>query len=78
MNKGTAVTLTIHAAAPAGFNCLVIQKGAGQVTIAASGGNVRNGNTHTKLANQYSEASLFVESNAGTAPEVYLAGDTTT
>lgn len=77
LNNASAITLTIHSAAPAGFNCLIIQKGAGQVTVAAGGtGNVRNYDGHTKLAGQYAMGSIFVESNAGSAPEVYLGGNT--
>jgi hypothetical protein len=77
LNNASAITLTIHAAAPAGFSCMIVQKGAGQVTIAAGGtGNVRNQSSHTKLAGQYAMGTIFVESNAGTAPEVYLGGDT--
>jgi hypothetical protein len=77
LNNASAIALTAHSAAPAGFNCLIVQKGAGQVTVAAGGtGNIRNYNGHTKLAGQYATGSLFVESNAGTAPEVYFAGNT--
>lgn len=77
LNNASAITLTIHQAAPAGFNCLIIQLGAGQVTVAAGGtGNVRNYDSHTKLAGQYAMGSIFVVSNAGTAPEIYLAGNT--
>jgi predicted secreted protein len=76
LSNASAITLTVHAAAPAGWNCLLIQLGAGQVTIAASGGNVRNRLTHTKIAGQYGMVSCFVVSNAGTAPELYIAGDT--
>ena len=76
MNKGTACTLTVHAAAPVGFNVTVIQIGAGQVTIAASGGNVRNAYSHTKIVGQYGFVGAIVVSNAGTAPEVYISGTT--
>jgi hypothetical protein len=77
MNKATAITLTIHAAAVQGFSCAILQKGAGQVTIAAAGtGAIRNRSSQTKLAGQYAMASVYVESNAGTAPQVYLGGDT--
>lgn len=79
LDNAGAITLTIHEDAAAGFSCLIIQKGAGQVTVAAGGtGNVRNRSSHTKLAGQYAMGSIFVVSNAGTAPEVYLAGDTGT
>lgn len=77
LNNASAITLTVHSSAPAGFNCLIIQKGAGQVTVAAGGtGNVRNADGHTKLKGQYAMGSIFVESNAGTAPEVYFGGNT--
>jgi hypothetical protein len=77
MNKATGVTVTVHQGAAADFNCLVIQKGAGQVTFAAGGtGAIRNRSSHTKIAGQYGMASVYVESNAGTAPQVYIAGDT--
>jgi predicted secreted protein len=79
LSNGSAITITVHQAATAGFNCMIIQLGAGQVTVAAGGtGAVRNRSSHTKLAGQYAMGSLFVVSNAGTAPQVYLAGDTGT
>lgn len=72
-----AITVTIHQGAAAGFNCLVVQKGAGQVSFAAGGtGAIRNRQSHTKIAGQYGAATIYVDSNAGTAPQVYLAGDT--
>lgn len=77
LTNGSAITFTVHAAAPAGFVCTIIQGGAGQVTVAAGGtGNVRNFNGHTKLAGQYAMGTVFVRSNAGTAPEVYFQGQT--
>lgn len=77
LSNAGSITLTVHQAAAAGFNCLIIQLGAGQVTVAAGGtGNVRNRSGHTKLAGQYAAGSIFIVSNSGTAPEVYLAGDT--
>jgi len=79
LNNGSAITLTVHQGAAAGFNCLIVQLGAGQVTISGGGsGNVRNYDSHIKLAGQYAMGSIFVVSNAGTAPEVYLAGNTGT
>jgi hypothetical protein len=79
LSNAGAITLTIHEDAPVGFNCLIIQLGAGQVTVAAGGtGNVRNYDGHTKLAGQYAMGSILVVSNAGTAPEVYLSGNTGT
>lgn len=77
LNNGSAITLTVHASAPVGFHCTIIQKGVGQVTVAAGGsGNVRNFNGHSQLAGQYAIGSIIVESNAGSAPEVYFNGVT--
>jgi hypothetical protein len=77
MNNAAANTLTVHSTAEAGFNALIIQKGAGQTTVAAGGtGAILNFSSHTKLAGQKAVASIFVESNAGTAPQAYFAGDT--
>ena len=77
LNNGSAITITVGSALPAGWHCQIVQMGAGQVTVAAGGtGNLRNRSSHTKLAGQYGMATLFIESNAGTAPEVILAGDT--
>lgn len=77
LSNAGAITLTLHEDAAAGFSCLIIQLGAGQVTVAAGGtGHIRNFDSHTKLAGQYAMGTLLVVSNAGTAPEVYLAGNT--
>jgi hypothetical protein len=76
MSKGSALTLTVHATAPAGWNCLWEQDGAGQLSIAASGGTIHNASGQTKARTQYSAGSLLVLSNAGTAPVVLLLGDT--
>ena len=62
----------------AGFNCLIVQIGAGEVTIdgSASGVTVNNRNSHTKTANQWAimtllcidataDANVFVSSGDG-------------
>jgi len=77
LNNASPITVTVHDTAAAGFNLLVIQKGAGQVTIAAGGtGTVLNASGDTKTSGQYAMATVFVEANAGTAPQVYLGRDT--
>lgn len=77
LNNAGPVTLTVHQAATVGFSCLLYQKGAGQVTVAAGGtGSVLNRQSHTKIAGQHGVASVWVESNAGTAPQVVFGGDT--
>ncbi len=66
MNKATAVTVTLPNALPAGFNCVVVQEGAGQVTFAAaSGATKQSPSGNAKSAAQYGSVSLLVKANAG-------------
>jgi hypothetical protein len=77
LNNASSITLTVGSALPAGFNCLIIQLGAGQVTVVAGGtGNIRNFDSQYALAGQYAMGSIFIISNAGTAPEVLFGGRT--
>tara|TARA_Y100000590_G_C15694331_1_gene1004571 strand:- start:1221 stop:2294 length:1074 start_codon:yes stop_codon:yes gene_type:complete len=77
MNKSTAVTVTIPDDLGEGFNCLIVQKHDGQVTIQAAGGSsvdIINRSNHTKTHSKYAVVSLV---NIG--GEVYiLSGDTGT
>lgn len=78
-NAASGVTFTVPSDAPTGWECGIIQQGAGQVTIAVGGtGTLFCRATHTKTAGQYAIAYVVVISNAGTAPQVYLGGDTGT
>ena len=71
-NNGSAVTVTVPASLGAGFTCSVVQKGAGQVTFAASSTTINNRQSHTKIAGQHGVATLV-----STAADVFvLAGDT--
>lgn len=72
----TAVTATIANSVGADWCFCWYQKGAGQVTFSVTGGALRNGHSHTKSYGQYAAGTITCESNAGSAPEVYLAGDT--
>ncbi len=77
INSSSAVTLTIDAGLGAGFNCLVVQKGTGQVTIgAASGVSVVNRSSETKTANRYAVVSIINIGNDGTNDIYILSGDT--
>lgn len=78
LTNAAAITLTLPNSLPAGFCCSIAQGGAGQVTFsAASGATLRNRQAHTKLAGQWSMASLVVRGNSGgSAAEYVLAGDT--
>lgn len=78
LGNAAAITLTLPNSLAVGFNCLIRQTGAGQVTVTpASGATRRNRQSHTKLAGQWSEAALSVRTNAGgTAAEYVFSGDT--
>lgn len=68
MNKSTAVTVTLPNSFAAGFNCVVVQEGAGQVTFtAASGATKQSPNGAAKTIAQYGSVSLFVKANSGGA-----------
>lgn len=76
--NAAAIGVTLPNDAAIGFQCAVVQGGAGQITFTAeSGGALRNRQSHTKTAAIYGTVSLFVVTNAGgTAAEWLLAGDT--
>jgi hypothetical protein len=58
-NNASAITLTVPSGLPVGFNCLVLQKGAGQVTFTTSATTINNRQSLTKTAGQYAVASLI-------------------
>ncbi len=51
-----AITITIPSGLPAGFNCTIVQMGAGQVTFA---GTYLNRGNFTKTASQYAIVSIL-------------------
>jgi len=53
-----ACTVTVPTGLPAGFNCILIQEGAGQITLAASGTTINNPDSYTKSAKQYAPITL--------------------
>jgi hypothetical protein len=75
-NSATAVTFTLPATLPAGWECSILQLGVGQVTVAVTGGALNARGGHTKLFGQYSSGYLMVYANAGSAPQVAFSGDT--
>lgn len=77
-NNASAITVTLPSSLAQGFNCLVVQKGAGQVTFSPAAGATRNHRqSHTKTAGQWGVCSLYVDSNSGGSAAVYvLGGDT--
>jgi hypothetical protein len=76
--SGSNVTLSLPNSLPVGFNCIVTQAGAGQITFSnATGAILRNRQGHAKTAAQWAVASLYVRSNGnGSQAEYVLAGDT--
>lgn len=77
MSVASANTFTVPSTAPVGWECAVLQIGAGQTTIAVGGtGALRHPDSHTKISKQYGMVYLKVYANAGTAPQVALTGDT--
>lgn len=76
-SNASAVTLTLPNNLYAGFQCRIIQYGAGQVTCSpASGATRRNRSSFTKTAGQYALCALEVISNSGgTAAEYLMSGD---
>ena len=73
LNNANAITLTIAASLGDGFNCLIVQKGSGQVTLsAATGVTIANRSSETKTAGQYATVSVI---NIGSDTYI-LSGDT--
>lgn len=72
LNNASAITLTIPIDLGLGFSCMVIQKGAGQVTFTPSSTVLRNRQSHTKTAGQWAMCSLV----AHAANDLTLGGDT--
>lgn len=67
--SGSAITLTLPSGLGVGFNCSVIQYGAGQITFS---GTFYNQSSHTKTAGQYAVTGLI----SCVADSFVLAGDT--
>ena len=56
-SSGSATTLTVPTGLPAGFNCMIVQAGSGQVTLSASSTTLNNRNG-LKTAAQYAMMTL--------------------
>jgi hypothetical protein len=78
VTASTAVNINLPNNLSVGFNIIVVQKGAGQITFVTNSGAVlRHPDNHTKTAKQYSSATLYVTSNTtGTNAEYILSGGT--
>ena len=56
-SSSSAVTITVPASLPSGFNCMIIQNGSGQVSLSASSTTLNNRNG-SKTAGQYAILTL--------------------
>lgn len=72
LDNTSGITLTIPTGLGDGFNCLIIQKGTGQVFVSPSSTTIINRQGHTKSAGQYAVVSLV---NIGNDTFI-VAGDT--
>jgi hypothetical protein len=71
-SNGSAVTITVPASLPSGFNCMIIQSGSGQVSLSASSTTLNNRNG-SATAGQYAIMTLVhLGSNV-----FVVSGDTT-
>lgn len=76
LTNGAAIALTVPNSFPVGFNCTIVQGGAGQVTVASTGsGTVVNRQSLFKTAGANALAVLYVRSNSGTNAVWVLGGD---
>lgn len=74
--SGSAVTIILENSLPVGFSCLVCQVGAGQVTFTPeSGATLNNSFSYDKTRAQWSQVSLRVRANTGSAAVYVASGD---
>lgn len=80
INSASAVTITLPNNAPANWFAPWRQVGAGKPTFSPQASGTLNciDSAHTKSAGQWSEGTVSVDSNAGTAPVWVLSGATGT
>lgn len=75
LQNAAAIALTLPDSLPAEFNCLIVQTGAGQATLAAAGGaTLHQASSLTKTRAQWSMISLYIRANAGGNAAVYVVG----
>jgi hypothetical protein len=57
--SGSAVTITCATGLPVGFNCTIIQGGAGKVTVAAGAATLNSYSSLLSTTGQYAVVSVF-------------------
>lgn len=63
VNSATPVTVTVPSTLPAGFSCVIVQKGAGQVTIAGNGVTLETARG-TKTRKQFSAVGVIKDTGS--------------
>lgn len=58
-DNASAITVTVPSGLPLGFSCSIVQKGAGQVSLSASGTTLRLVASQNKTAAQYAVMTLL-------------------
>jgi len=72
-SNASAITLTLPNTLSPGFNCTVVQTGAGQVTISAAGGaTLQSYDSFIATAGQYAALNVYVTANSGGTSAVYI------
>jgi hypothetical protein len=59
IDSPTDVAVTVNSSLFAGFNCMIVQLGAGAVSFTASGVTISNRSSFTKTAGRYAIATLI-------------------
>lgn len=59
INNGSDVTLTVPTGLPVGFNCKIVQLGAGKAVFTPSSTTINNRQSFTKTAGQYGYADII-------------------
>lgn len=73
-NKGTDAAINLPADMAVGFNCTVVQVGAGKAVLTpASGATLRQSQSLTKTRQQWSVLTLYVRANSGGSAAEYVA-----
>jgi hypothetical protein len=75
LDNASPITVTVPNSLSVGFNCILAQVGAGQVTVAAGSGATVHAFGGLKSPGQWAELALRVRANVGgTAAEAVLSG----
>jgi hypothetical protein len=70
LTNASPITLTINSGLTAGFNCMIVQNGAGTVTIAAGASvTILNRSNYNKTGGQYAVVTIV-----STASNTFITG----